>query len=111
VIERTRFRGGWALPEGAWAIVPVVPGGERVVLRLSAQGLVHVPGRPVDIAFESGSGRRLGTVRLPAGGAWGARELGPFDWTPGEGLTVIVVPQNEAVANGAILDKVELAWR
>jgi hypothetical protein len=110
VIERTRYRGGWALPEGSWVIAPIVPGGERVTLRLVAQGLEHVPGRPVDVAFESGV-RRLGTVRLPAGGAWGVRELGPVDWTPGEPLTVLVVPQDEAVANGAILDKVELTWR
>lgn len=110
VIERTRYRGGWALPEGAWTIAPVVAGGERVTLRLVARGLEHVPGRPVDIAFECG-GRRLGVVRLPAGGAWGERRLGPVDWTPGEALTVLVVPQDERVANGAILDLVVLEWR
>jgi hypothetical protein len=37
--------------------------------------------------------------------------VGPVEWTPGEPLTVVVVPQDETVANGAILDKVELAWR
>lgn len=110
VIERTRYRGGWAMPEGMWVSAPVVAGGERVVLRLVARGLEHVPGRPVDIALESG-GRRLGTVRLPPGGAWGAREVGPVAWSRGEPLTVVVVPQDETVANGAILDKVELEWR
>ncbi|HEX6203145.1 MAG TPA: hypothetical protein VF100_09100 [Thermoanaerobaculia bacterium] len=110
VIERTRYRGGWALPEGAWTIAPIVPGGGRVALRLVARGLEHEPGRPVDVAFES-AGRRLGVVRLPAAGAWGERRLGPVDWTPGDSLTVIVVPQDERVANGAILDLVELEWQ
>lgn len=111
IIERTRYRGGWAMPEGAWVVAPVVPGGERVVLRLTGKGLEHRPGRPVDIAFES-VGQRLGTVRLPAGGDWGERVLGPVDWPPGgESLTVLVVPQDAAVANGAILDRVELDWR
>lgn len=110
VIERTRYRGGWAMPEGMWVSAPVVPGGERVVLRLTAQGLEHRPGRPVDIAFEA-AGQRLGTVRLPAGGAWGERQIGPVDWPGGGWLTLLVVPQDEAVANGAILDRVELDWR
>ncbi|HUO87337.1 MAG TPA: hypothetical protein VM617_08085 [Thermoanaerobaculia bacterium] len=110
VIERSRYRGGWTLPEGSWAVVPVVAGGDRVSLRLVARGVENVPGRPVEIALESGR-RRLGTVRLPAGGRWTEARLGPIEWRAGEPLTAIVVPQDEAVANGAVLDLVELEWR
>lgn len=111
VIERSRYRGGWVMPEGMWVTAPVVAGGDEVVLRLAARGIENEPGRPVEIAFESG-GRKLGTVRLPAGGEWGEVTLGPVAWPDGDGpLTAIVVPQDERVANGAILDAVELAWR
>ena len=110
VIERTRWRGGWMLPEGSMARAPVVAGGDEVVVRLTAERIENVPGRPLALEVRAGD-RRLATWRLTGPRAWREVELGPFPWPAGEPLVLAVRPTPGPGINGVVIDRAELDWR
>ena len=110
VIERTRYRGGWMLPEGASARAPVVPGGDEVVVRLEAQRIDNVPERPVALEVRAGD-RLLATWSIAGPRIWEEAELGPFAWPAGEPLVLVARPAPPGQVNGVIVDRVELDWR
>ncbi len=111
IIERTRYRGGWTLPEGGWARAPVVPDGDRVTVHLVAQYIENARGRPVRLALRAGA-HRLAVWRLPpVRTVWSETTLGPFAWPAGAPLEVEVLPAGAGVPNGAVLDLAELDWR
>jgi hypothetical protein len=110
VIERTRYRGGWVLREGASLAAPVVPGGDAVVLRLYVRFIPNVPERPIDLEVRAGE-RLLGTWQTRTDRRWTAVTLGPVPWPAGEPLVVVAGPPARGQANGVILDRVELDWR
>jgi hypothetical protein len=114
VVERTRFRGGWAMPERGAVTAPVVAGGDQVVLRVHARPLINLPARPVELAVMAGE-ERLATWRLASEADWQTGVLGPVPWPSGAPLRLELVLQRgrvvPGVTNGIILDRVELDWR
>lgn len=109
VIDRTRFRGGWILPEGASASVVPVAGGDEVALAVDWSFIRNAPS---PIALEVRAGERvLARLRPGAPGVWQRSPLGPFPWTPGERLTLAADAPPDAPVNGLVIDRVELEWR
>ncbi len=110
VIERTRYRGGWVLREGAAVAVPVVPGGDEVVVRLLVRFIPNVPDRPLDLELRAGE-RRLGTWTTRTDRQWAVVRAGPVRWPAGEPLVIVAGAPPRGPGNGVILDRVELDWR
>ena len=110
VVERTRYRGGWMLPEGSWLEAPVAAGGDRVVVRLEAQRIDNVAERPVELEVRAGE-RLLGTWTVGGPRTWESAELGPFAWPAGEPLVVAAMYGAPGRLNGVVLDRAELDWR
>jgi len=110
VIDRTRFRGGWILSEGASASVLPVAGGSEVSLSVDWSFIRNAPS---PIALEVRAGERvLARLRPGAPGVWQTSPLGPFPWRPGERLTLAAAaPPDAAPVNGLVIDRVELDWR
>jgi hypothetical protein len=110
VIERTRYRGGWVLRVAERLRVPVVAGGRRVRLTLSAE---FIRNQPVPFSLDLLAGDRLLATWTPGRErVWRRLSCGPFDWPPGAPLTLAARgahPPGEL--NGVILDRVEFAWR
>lgn len=110
VIDRTRHRGGWVLRVGEQATAPVVPGGGQVSLALVAQ-LVRNQPVPFELDIHAGD-RRLATWRPQRQRVWERVELGPFAWPAGQPLVLRARgPHPPGALNGAVIDRVELAWR
>jgi hypothetical protein len=109
VIERTLYRGGWVLRVGDQVRAPVVPGGRRVQLTLAAE---LIRNQPVPFAVDIAAGDRLLAVWTPVRErAWEDLALGPFDWPPGAPLVLTAHgPHPPGDLNGAVLDRIELAW-
>ncbi|HVR07481.1 MAG TPA: hypothetical protein VMW75_05490, partial [Thermoanaerobaculia bacterium] len=109
VIERTRYRGSWVLRVGDQVRAPVVAGGRRVLLTLAAE---LIRNQPVPFAVDIAAGERLLAVWTPVRErAWEELTLGPFDWPPGAPLVLTAHgPHPPGALNGALLDRVELAW-
>jgi hypothetical protein len=109
VIERTRYRGGWVLRVNDQVHAPVVAGGRRVRLTLAAE---LIRNQPVPFAVDIAAGDRLLAVWTPVRErAWEELSLGPFDWPPGAMLVLTAHgPHPPGALNGAVLDRIELAW-
>ncbi len=109
VIERTRYRGGWVLRVGDQVRAPVVAGGRRV--RLTLEGEL-IRNQPVPFEIDVAAGERLLAVWTPVRErAWEELSLGPFDWPPGAPLVLSAHgPHPPGALNGAVLDRIELAW-
>jgi len=110
VIERTRYRGGWVLRVDERMEAPVVPGGKRVTIRLSAE---FIRNQPVPFTLDIRQGDRVLASWTPVRQrVWETVEVGPVDWKRGEPLVFAAhgaSPPGEL--NGAILDRVEMEWR
>ncbi|HXO26726.1 MAG TPA: hypothetical protein VOA80_05250, partial [Thermoanaerobaculia bacterium] len=109
VIERTLYRGGWVLRVGDQVRAPVVAGGQRVRLTLAAE---LIRNQPVPFAVDVAAGDRLLAVWTPVRErAWEELALGPFDWPRGAPLVLTAHgPHPPGALNGAVLDRIELAW-
>jgi hypothetical protein len=109
VIERTLYRGGWVLRVGDQVQAPVVAGGRRVRLTLAAE---LIRNQPVPFAVDIAAGDRLLAVWTPVRErAWEELALGPFDWQRGAPLVLTAHgPHPPGALNGAVLDRIELAW-
>ncbi|MBV8201577.1 MAG: hypothetical protein JOZ15_13225 [Acidobacteria bacterium] len=109
VIERTRYRGGWVLRVGDQVRAPVVAGGRRMRLTLAAE---LIRNQPVPFAVDVAAGDRLLAVWTPVRDrAWEELSLGPFDWPAGAPLVLTGRGLHPPGAlNGAVLDRIELAW-
>jgi hypothetical protein len=110
VIERTLYRGGWVLRVADQVRAPVVAGGSRVALTLTAE---LIRNQPAPFAVDISAGNRLLAVWTPVRErAWQQLTLGPFDWPRGEPLVLSAHgPSPPGALNGAILDRVDLAWQ
>jgi hypothetical protein len=110
VVERTRYRGGWVLRVGEQLKAPVVPGGRRVKITLHAE---FIRNQPVPFALDLKEGDRLLAAWRPARErVWERIVVGPVDWRAGEPLVLAAHgPYPPGALNGAILDRVEMAWR
>lgn len=109
VIDRTRFSGGWMLVEGAELSVAPVPGGGEVEITVR-----WMPNRRVAVptVLEVRAGDRLlRRLESPPTGGWRSSRLAAVPWTPGERLVLRCLGGKHAVGGGAIVDRVELAWR
>lgn len=116
IIERTRYHGGWVLREGESLTAPVVAGGERAHLAIDAFFVRHHPG-PLVLTVRAGN-QVLATLRLARARQWQRHELGEVAWPAGAALTIEALPAAGAALeqpgvqpNGAVLDRVEIAWR
>jgi hypothetical protein len=109
VIERTLYRGGWVVRVGDQVQAPVVAGGRRVRLTLAGQ---LIRNQPVPFAIDIAAGDRLLAVWTPAHERiWEDVQLGPFDWPAGQPLILSGHgPAPPGALNGAILDRIDLAW-
>jgi hypothetical protein len=109
VNDRTRFRGGWVLRVGERLEAPVIPGGSRVRLTLAAE---LVRNQPLPFEVDLAAGDRLLAVWTPVRDrAWEEITVGPFDWPAGAPLVLTARgPAWPGAPNGAVLDRVELAW-
>lgn len=110
VIERTLYRAGWVLRVGDQLRAPVVPGGRQVRLTLGAE---LIRNQPVPFAVDIAAGDRLLAVWTPVRERfWEDLTLGPFDWPPGAPLVLTAHgPHPPGSLNGAVLDRIELAWQ
>jgi hypothetical protein len=110
VIERVRYRGGWVLRVGERLEAPIVAGGRRVRLRVAAQ---LVRNQPVPFELQLAAGGRLLAIWTPLRDrAWEEISLGPFDWPAGSPLVIAAHgPAPPGALNGAVLDRIELAWQ
>jgi hypothetical protein len=110
VIERTGYRGSWVLRVGERLTAPVVPGGRRVVLRLSAQ---FIRNQPAPFTLDILAGDRVLSSWTPARArVWEQVVVGPVSWPAGAPLVIAAhgaSPPGEL--NGALLDRVDLEWR
>jgi hypothetical protein len=109
VVDRTLYRGGWVLRVGDQVRAPVVAGGRRVRLTLAAE---LIRNQPVPFAVDIAAGDRLLAVWTPVRErAWEDLVLGPFDWPRGAPLVLTGHgPSPPGALNGALLDRIELAW-
>lgn len=110
VFDRTLYRGGWVLRVGDEVAAPIVPGGRRVRLALTAE---FIRNQPVPFAVDVAAGGRLLAVWTPARErSWDEIRLGPFDWPAGMPLVLTAHgPHPPGALNGAILDRIDLAWQ
>jgi hypothetical protein len=108
-IERTRYRGGWVLRVGDQLRAPVVSGGRQVRLTLTAE---LIRNQPVPFAVDIDAGDRLLAVWTPVRDrSWEELTLGPFEWPAGAPLVLTAHgPHPPGEINGAVLDRIELAW-
>ncbi|HVS12307.1 MAG TPA: hypothetical protein VMV46_00145 [Thermoanaerobaculia bacterium] len=112
VFDRRRFPEAWALREGESLAAPVRAGGVRVTLELHGR---FIRNRPLGLDLEVLCGDRpLATLRWEEHDRWTVRDIGPFEWTPGEPLVLRVPPPQgpgePGVVNGVILDRVDFRW-
>ncbi|HEX9668386.1 MAG TPA: hypothetical protein VGC93_02775, partial [Thermoanaerobaculia bacterium] len=109
VVERTRFRGGWALRVTERLETPVAPGGRRVGIVLE---LEFIRNQPVPFALDVRAGSaHLATWRPQRARVWERVELGPFAWPAGEPLVLEAFgPHPRGPLNGVLLDRAVLAW-
>jgi hypothetical protein len=109
MIERARYRGAWTLRAGEQVTAPVVAGGRRVRLILTAQPIRNQPG-PFEIAVAAGD-LPLATWVPQRDREWQRTFLGPFDWPAGAPLVIAARgPRGAWPPNGALLDRVDLEW-
>jgi hypothetical protein len=110
ITDRTLYRGGWVLRVGDQVAAPIVAGGRRVRLQLTAE---FIRNQPVPFAVDIAAGERLLAVWTPVRErSWDALALGPFDWPAGAPLVLTAHgPHPPGALNGAILDRIDLAWR
>ena len=127
VIERTRYRGGWVLREGESLTAPVVAGRRaRRGWRSRPTSSATIRGRST-LELRAGD-QLLATLRLARARQWAAAEVGgspgrpaprspsrpcPADGaSPGQQNPRTADPGQLGVQpNGAVLDRVEIAWR
>jgi hypothetical protein len=110
VLDRTRYHGGWALRVGERLTAPVVAGGERAEIALSAEFIRNQP-VPFEIEIRAGD-RVLGLWTPPRQRTWETIALGPLDWPAGAPLVLEARGAHPPGAlNGAILDRVDFRWR
>jgi hypothetical protein len=103
--DRGRFRGGWTLIAPARVEASVVPGGDRLRVRLWYQ---VEPGQPEAARIVLAAGARpLARSELVAASDWRPLAIGPVPWPAGEPL-VLEVPDGSA---SVLVDRVELDWR
>ena len=110
VIDRTRFRGGWILTEGAEAAVRPIRGGRRAALAVD-WSYIRNSAAPLALALAVGD---QVVARLPGDrpGVWRRSEIGPVEFPPGAALSLRVeAPPGAVAANGFVVDRVELDWR
>jgi len=110
VIERARYRGSWVLRVNERVRAPVVPGGRRVRLTLSAE---LIRNQPVPFSLDVLAGDRLLASWQPGRErVWRTIVLGPFDWPPGAPLVLAAQgPHPPGALNGVLLDRVDLDWQ
>ena len=108
-IERARYRGAWTLRAGERVTAPVVPGGRRVRLVLTAQPIHNQP-QPFALEIAAGD-LTLATWTPERDRVWQQTFLGPFDWPAGAPLVIAARgPRGAWPPNGALLDRVDLEW-
>jgi len=109
VIERARHRGAWALRVGERSAAPVVPGGRRVRITLTAE-LVRNQPQPFELEIAAGD-TTLTRWRLSRDRHWDRLVVEPFDWPAGAPLAISAHgPHPPGPANGALLDRADLEW-
>lgn len=109
-LDRTLYRGGWALRVGERLAAPVISGGGRVEIALSGQ-FIRNQAVPFEIDVLAGD-RVVGMWTPRRERVWETVVLGPVDWPAGAPLVLAARgdhPTGEL--NGAVLDRVELRWR
>jgi hypothetical protein len=110
--DRLRFDGGWVLREGTEARAPVVPGGDRVAVRVRLRNLLAAGRRAAIVELRAG-GTTLHHWATPADGEWHTVTSGPVEWPAGAALVLAVhrVPGQRGGRAVVVVDRVELAWR
>lgn len=107
ITQRPRYRGGWVIPPKGRVTAPIVSGGERVSLRVSA--LMVRGKRPYRLHLLAGD-QPLATWRVEPGD-WREVELGPFDWPRGAPLVLEGPGERSAQRPArAMVDRVDLVW-
>ncbi len=108
-IERARYRGAWTLRAGERVTAPVVAGGRRVRLVLTAEP-VHNQPQPFELEIAAGD-LPLATWTPQGDRVWQQTSLGPFDWPAGAPLVIEARgPRAAWPPNGALLDRVDFEW-
>jgi hypothetical protein len=108
-IERTRFRGAWTLRTGERVTAPVVGGGRRVRIVLTAQPIRNQP-QPFEIVVAAGD-LELASWTPQRDREWRQTALGPFAWPAGAPLVISARgPRAPWPPNGVLLDRVDLEW-
>lgn len=104
VVHRPYYRCGWAVPVGGRLTVPVIPGGDRVAIRLAAR-FSGQDERTIRILAED---RLLSTWTV--GHDWQETELDPVDWPAGTPLVIVGPDGPRGDRSRVIVDRAELTW-
>lgn len=106
MMQRSSARAGRQVKHGGTLSFPVVPGGDRLEIRLVAKTVGPAP--TLELGARTGD-RDLGRAEVERRD-WYEVQLGPFSWD-GERQVVITGPEgNPDSKGGVMIDKVELSW-
>ena len=109
VVDRPRFRGGWILPEGGTVTMPLVPGGERLTLRVDLRS--HSPSAPSGLLeLGNSSGEVLAEQLVTGSGQWQTAVFEDLQWPAGGRVALTLRGQGDRGRAVAILDRGLLEW-
>jgi hypothetical protein len=108
-VYRPRYRGGWILPEGATVIMPLVPGGGRLTLRVDLRShSVSAPNSILELGDSSGEVRAEQPVT--GSGQWQTAVFEDLEWPAESRLTLTLQGDGDRGQAVAILDCAFLKW-
>ena len=112
VPSRPSYRGSWLIRSRSRVVVPVVPDGEALTVKLELKFIANEPGKVFKMRLAAGS-EMLETLQIDPQTEWQELILGPYPWPDGEPL-VFLGPDEPAPSwrhNAVMLDRAELAWQ
>lgn len=113
--NRTRFAESWVLREYELLEAEIVPGGDRLFLKIRLRYIANRDGSLQLSALDRKNGDPLANVALSRHDVWQEVTLGPMPWSGSGTLRLEVTPSEgpgaAGVSNGVVLDRIRLDWQ